>query len=429
MSPSHESQERDLIVPDTQPVALAGGRIGSLDFIRGIAVMGILAANIHAFGQPMLASIYPAAFAVDHSPSEDWMWAAQLVLIDGKMRGLFALLFGAGLYLFIEKAWASGASRVLQIKRLGWLAVFGLIHFYFIWQGDILFAYAASGLVLTLVFLDLSARSQLVLGVLGMIAGAILYMTSLGFMQSVVDAGEPDNEALAGVYTAFVEVADEEIADNLAELEIKQDGTYGEYVGHMFEVHGGDPFWGVLDLPFEIMPFMLLGMALYRMGLFEGRFNRRKQVLWGWVMLLAGGALTAIIAVMTLQNGLTYYATLAAKAGWTVLPRAAMVVGLAFLLSAYATREGGWLHARVSAAGRAAFTNYLGTSIVLLPVFSPWGLDLFGVLGRTELYMVVLAAWVVMLLWSKPWLDRFRYGPLEWLWRCLTYGKVFAITR
>ena len=429
MSPSHESEHPHPIVPDTQPVALAGGRIGSLDFIRGIAVMGILAANIHAFGQPMLASIYPAAFAVNHSPAEDWMWAAQLVLIDGKMRGLFALLFGAGLYLFIEKAWASGASRVLQVKRLAWLAVFGLIHFYFIWQGDILFAYAVSGLVVTLVFLDLSARSQLVLGVLGMIAGAILYMTSLGFMQSVVDAGEPDNEALAGVYTAFVEVADEEIADNLAELEIKQDGSYGDYLGHMFEVHGGDPFWGVLDLPFEIIPFMLLGMALYRMGLFEGQFNRRKQVLWGWVMLLAGGALTAIIAVLTLQNGLTYYATLAAKAGWTVLPRAAMVVGLAFLLSAYAMPEGGWLRARVSAAGRAAFTNYLGTSIVLLPVFSPWGLDMFGDLGRTELYLVVLAAWVVMLLWSKPWLDRFRYGPLEWLWRCLTYGKLFALKR
>ena len=92
-------------------------------------------------------------------------------------------------------------------------------------------------------------------------------------------------------------------------------------------------------------------------------------------------------------------------------------------------RASGWLAERISAAGRAAFTNYLGTSIVMLVLFHGWGVGLYGALGRTELHLVTLAAWVLMLAWSKPWLERFRFGPLEWLWRCLTYLRVFPLRR
>ncbi len=102
---------------------------------------------------------------------------------------------------------------------------------------------------------------------------------------------------------------------------------------------------------------------------------------------------------------------------------------LAALLALWGAGKKGWLGERVVATGRMAFSNYLGTSFVLLFVFSPWALDLFGVLNRPQLYLVVLAVWVLMLLWSKPWLERFRYGPLEWLWRCLTYGRMFALRR
>jgi hypothetical protein len=111
------------------PVA-ASARIGTLDFIRGLAVMGILAANIVAFGQPMEAYMYPAAFKVDAGDPGGWMWIAQFILIDGKMRGLFTLLFGAGLYLFMEKAWARGATRWFQVWRLAILMVSANAHEY-----------------------------------------------------------------------------------------------------------------------------------------------------------------------------------------------------------------------------------------------------------------------------------------------------------
>jgi len=94
-------------------------RIETLDFIRGLAVMGILAANIIAFGQPFNAYIFPEAFIGDPGDPGGWQWLAQYVLVDGKMRGLFTLLFGAGMYLFMERTWARGGTRWLQMWRSG----------------------------------------------------------------------------------------------------------------------------------------------------------------------------------------------------------------------------------------------------------------------------------------------------------------------
>jgi uncharacterized protein len=76
-----------------------------------------------------------------------------------------------------------------------------------------------------------------------------------------------------------------------------------------------------------------------------------------------------------------------------------------------------------------AFSNYIGTSLIMLVVFQSWGLGRFGALERPQLYLVMLAAWAIMLAWSKPWLARFRYGPLEWLWRCLTYARMVPLMR
>ena len=106
-----------------------------------------------------------------------------------------------------------------------------------------------------------------------------------------------------------------------------------------------------------------------------------------------------------------------------------MVLGMAALLVEYSKTASGWFVERVSAAGRAAFTNYLGTSIVMMVVFQGWGLGLFGELNRPMLYMVTALTCGLMLAWSKPWLERYRFGPLEWLWRCLTYRKVFALRK
>ena len=404
----------------------SSGRLDSLDYVRGLAVMGIILANIMAMGQPFSAYMYPAAFTVDHSRLEDWLWGAQLVLVDGKMRGLFTLLFGAGIYLFMEKAWAKGATRWLQLRRLAWLGLFGLLHYYLIWRGDILFSYAVSGLIAVVFFLDLKPKTQLVLGLLGYVAGGIFYAVSMIFMQVTVDGPAPDSAALADVRGSFLEQAASDLADGRAETVLRQDGSYVDYARHNLHEHTGDPVFNVIFFAFETLPLVLIGMAFYRFGLFSGSVSQR-SLRWAWISLVTGAALTALVAGWMVTNGLTYYATLAAHTGWSHFPRLLMVLGLLVVLTHWAGQHHGWLKDRIVAAGRCAFTNYLGTSIVLLLVFGNWGLDLFGRLGRTELYLVAVAMWVLILAWSKPWLGRFRFGPLEWLWRCLTYGRLFPL--
>ena len=410
-----------------KPVA-STDRIGSLDFIRGIAVMGILAANIVAFGQPFQAYMYPDAFLTGHDDSSNWMWIVQFILVDGKMRGLFTLLFGAGMYLFLERAWARGSGIPLQARRLGWLLLFGLVHFFLIWRGDILVLYALSGFA-ALLFVKLKAKTQMHLGILGYIAGGLVYALLFGPLYFVAETPLGKNVAFVELAETLGEAKALEIADGVSEAAIIQNGSWFDFVGHNFAVHGLDPFSMIFVFAFETVPLILLGMALYRMGLFSGGFAPGRQRMWGWLGVIGGTLVTIPIALWGASTGPSYWGSLAALTAFSFLPRLPVVVGLAALLALWGAHANGWLGRRIKAAGRAAFTNYLGTSILMLFVFHGWAGGLYGELNRPQLYIVVASTWVLMLLWSKPWLDRFRFGPLEWLWRCLTYGERFPLKR
>jgi uncharacterized protein len=410
------------------PVA-AADRIETLDFIRGIAVMGILAANIVAFGQPFDAYMYPAAFLTDPGDPGGWGWIAQFVLIDGKMRGLFTLLFGAGMYLFMEKAWARGGTRWLQAWRLLILLGFGMIHFFFIWPGDILTYYAIFGLMV-LGAMGWSAKTQLRIGLLGYGLGVLFYaaMLTMPFVVADTPFGESTPE-LKAERAGLAEEVETLLAEAAPVNQAIAAGDYAAVVMHRITEEWWEP---LANLPFfflETVPLMLLGMALYRMGFFAGAWDRGRMLRWGWIGLIAGAAMHLAIALLVQLYGFSYWSTLAGFVAWTPLPRLGMILGLAALLVVYSPAATGWLGERVRAAGRAAFSNYLGTSILMLFVFHGWALGLFGQLNRPQLYLVVVLTCALMLAWSKPWLDRFNYGPLEWLWRCLTYRRVFALRR
>lgn len=410
------------------PLALSSERIASLDFIRGIAVLGILVPNIIAFGQPMTAYMYPGAFTTPHGAVEDWMWVAQFVLFDGKMRGLFTLLFGVGVVLFLDRAEQRGGGMELQVRRLFWLGLFGLLHYYLLWRGDILFTYAVAGLLL-LPFLTLNPMRQLILGVLGYCAGTLAYGAMFGWMARVADGEMATAPAMSELRTEFLASKATDLADGRLETQLIANGDYFGFVTHNLSAHSLDPLIMVLFFAFETIPLMLVGAALYRMGLFGGAWPAARVRRWAWAGLLAGTALTIPIALTARDEGLTYYGTLAAFSGWSMLPRLPVIIGLAALLALWAPHATGWLGRSLTAAGRTAFSNYLGTSMLMVLVFHGWAGGLFGALTRAELYLVVLAAWAVMLAWPGWWLARFRYGPLEWLWRCLTYGQRFPLRR
>lgn len=406
----------------------AAERIDTLDFIRGLAVMGILAANIVAFGQPMMAYFTPGKFLVPAGDPDGWMWIAQFILVDGKMRGLFTLLFGAGMYLFMEKAWARGATRWLQAWRLVILLGFGLFHFYFIWFGDILSLYALVGLIV-LACLKWSIKTQLWVGLAGYMLGVVFYaFTVFPWLVTGTALGDSSPE-MAEMRDGMRAEMQSQIAEQAPVNEAIASGDYAALVAHRIGEQGLEPFTNVFLFGFETLPLMLIGIALYRIGFFSGAIAREKLVLWGWTGMIAGGLAHLAIGLLMQADGFSPFGTQAAFLGMSALPRLWMVIGLAALLVAYAPSATGWLGDRVRAAGRAAFTNYLGTSVVMMFLFHGWALGLFGQLNRPQLYVVVVLAWVLMLAWSKPWLDRYRYGPLEWLWRCLTYRTVFPLRK
>jgi len=135
-----------------------------------------------------------------------------------------------------------------------------------------------------------------------------------------------------------------------------------------------------------------------------------------------------LLGLMTLDSGFDqrsiYFGSIVASEPFRMFG----VVGYA-ALAMLAMRPGGWLTTRLAAVGRAAFSNYLGTSILVTAIFYGWGLGLFAQVSRAPIYLVAPLVWGLMLLWSKPWLDRFAFGPLEWLWRSLARWRFQPMRR
>jgi uncharacterized protein len=169
-------------------------------------------------------------------------------------------------------------------------------------------------------------------------------------------------------------------------------------------------------------------MAALRNGFLTGDWadsRYRRIALIGFAIAIPAYSL---LAWLLWADGFTVPMLVALSMAATVPLRPVMIVAVAALIILL-TRSGGALVERIAAAGRAAFTNYLGTSILMTGLFYGWGLGWFGTMSRIELWPVVLAMWVLMLTWSKPWLDRFQYGPFEWLWRSLSRRSLQPMRR
>jgi len=173
---------------------------------------------------------------------------------------------------------------------------------------------------------------------------------------------------------------------------------------------------------------MLLGMAGLRSGFLTGAWDRRLYARIAWMGILAGGAAEAAIAGWTMHTG---FSPLAVFADYMLVSspfRLVMAGGYAALIILLGWHTGSIVR-RIAAAGRAAFTNYLGTSLIASALFYGYGLGLYGRLDRVEAWLIAPVVWALMLAWSKPWLDRFRYGPFEWLWRSLARGAFQPMRR
>ncbi|HUQ13956.1 MAG TPA: DUF418 domain-containing protein [Novosphingobium sp.] len=388
-------------------------RLVALDFVRGVAVLGILLLNIVGFAWPEIVYVSPRAPTGPVSAADDWTYLTIFVLADGKFRGLFSLLFGASLLLFVGRAEAAGRDGGrLQARRLGWLALFGLAHYFLLWWGDILFLYAVCG------FVALALRAwpprRLVRWALGIYAAGVLALGAL------TGAGLADRTgALEREYAA----------EARHELVVTQ-RSWPAMVAESLSENLAEPLVTVAISWFETVPLMLLGMALFKSGLFAGGWSDARLRRWALRGIASGLIVTLGIAAVMWREGFPLTLTLFLWLSPAALGRLPMVIGYAALLVLAARQfAGSALGERLVACGRMAFSNYLGTSLLMTFVFHGWGLGLFARYGRLELLGFVVLGWIVMLAWSKPWLAQFRYGPLEWAWRSLTYGRVEPLRR
>ena len=211
--------------------------------------------------------------------------------------------------------------------------------------------------------------------------------------------------------------------------------SWPDHVAHMLRDSWTDPLITVSYTWFETIPLMLIGMALFKSGMFKaglfaGSWDAARLRRWAWWGVGSGLVLTLPLAWWLWREQFALPLTLFVWLGPAAMGRLASTIGYATLAVLLARRfADSALGERLVACGRMAFSNYIATSLVMTFIFHGWGLGLFARFGRFELMGFVLLGWALMLGWSKPWLARFRFGPLEWLWRSLTYGRIAPFRR
>ncbi|WP_188055813.1 DUF418 domain-containing protein [Sphingosinithalassobacter sp. CS137] len=398
-------------------------RIQSLDVVRGVAVMGILTMNIVAFSMPMAAYMNPAAFG-GTTGADLWAYLINFVLFDGKMRGLFSFLFGASTLLVIERATAREVNPArVHYSRMFWLLLFGLAHLYLLWWGDILALYALVGLLLWF-FRKLRVSRLIIVGVLLLLVQclivALIPLSVQGYKSGAFTGG--DMAAAAEGLRALREGFGVPPADAINEQLALYRGSYGAILANRFELFALGPINALFVMGAETLAYMLFGMAAFKTGMLSGAWARSSY--WKWVAIGFGIGIPAyaMLGWYMVDQDFSMFSVTVAVMALPTLFRPVMILGWAALI--ILLMRDGWLTQRIAAAGRMAFTNYLMTTILCTTFFYGYGLGWFGYLSRAEIYVVVAVVWLLMLLWSKPWLERFRYGPFEWLWRSLSRARL-----
>ena len=390
-----------------------------LDFLRGVAVLGILAINVTGFWGPSLATFSPAIPHVEPG-SEDW-FAFAFVVFEGKMRALFSILFGASMVLFADAAERRGLDPDrAQVRRLLWLMVIGYLHFALLWWGDILLPYALCGMgALLLRQLPPAHIGGLAIAfyLLSQTVEALLDLPGI-FIEQAVLAGTASAADMAQQAAMM-----QRIAASVAEDSAVLNAGFLEAI-HLKLTHSAlQPFTVTLSTFTETLPLMLLGMALVRGGFFATWRARHLCLVAGCGVIL-GGIPTVLAGQWLSAHNWPPRAMFAAIEHGMAIPHLLMALGYAagLVLLFPLLRDSGACRALV-AAGRCAFSNYIGTTVLMGAIFSGWGLGLGPELPRMWLPAFVLLGWAAMLSWPHWWLSRHAQGPLEALWRKLALSR------
>jgi uncharacterized protein len=383
-------------------------RLAALDIARGFAVMGILAMNIIAFALPQPAYFNPSAMGQPNT-ADMISWLIAFVLVDGKMRGLFSLLFGASMLLAMDNAEMAGRNgQRAQIARCLSLGAIGLAHYLLLWWGDILMLYALAGLIA----MRFTGKQPLDLIKLAFACFGLQFLILIAAM--LLLGNSPDMLGYMG--QAGSSVIEEEIAI-----------TQGGWFPMLLHKAKDTPSWlvmGTTIMTCEALGFMLLGMAMLKSGFLTGRWSAEQYKQTARHCFSIGLPIMLLLGAWVIWSGFAVYTTFNAVFTWSFPMRIPLAVGYAALIFFLVRNKPDTpLRQRLSAVGRMSMSNYILTSIIMTMLFYGWGLGWFAKVERSALYALLPFMWGLMLIWSPIWLRYYRHGPMEWLWRSLELGK------
>jgi uncharacterized protein len=395
-------------------------RVLSLDILRGVAVLGILVMTIQSYAMPWAASINPTVFE-NLEDINFYIWLLSHLFADEKFLAIFSMLFGATIILISQKARKEHLrSGDLQYRRFFWLFVIGVFHAYLLWAGDILVMYAICGFFM-FVFRSKKKEYLFRAGLIFLFIGSVLkfifaYSIPLWepgqFETFKAEVWSPDSQAIA-----------EEIDYYTSSWERQMLVRAPQAFKMQTKVFISETFWRVSGL-------ILLGMGLYKKGVFTAKQSNKflsKLTIYGisvGLPLVVGGVILDFHDRWDFEKSYFYYAQFNY---WGSVAMAIGYVGLIVLLCKAGTKN--FLAKKMAAVGQMAMTNYIMQSIICTYAFYGHGLALFGDLDRAAQAVAVISIWVFQIAFSSIWLSYFQYGPFEWLWRSLSYGKIQRVVK
>ena len=406
-------------------------RIQTIDILRGLAIFGILLVNMEMFNQSMLnmiAQLKTPATLLDQLAR--WFVA---FFGEGKFYSTFSFLFGLGMAIQFGRAQERGARfGRFWLRRMEVLLGFGLIHAYLIWPGDILILYSVLGAGL-LLWRHARPRTLLIWALVFLLLPLVINAALLGL--TMLARLAPEGEAM------MTQVFDQQIA-NYRDLAVQADHIYAtgsfaqataQRARDMIIMYMAWPF-----MAFNVWAMMLLGVYAGKRRIFHDLTNHlpliRRVWLWGLIVGVVGNFLFVYFGHIS-NRTIPSPQLLASLVGQTFGAPALALFYMATLTllaergrlwQAQATAlENVWRRrlAPLSLAGRMALTNYLMQSVICTTLFYGYGFGLYGRVGIAGGIALTLAIYAVEIVWSGWWLSRFRFGPAEWLWRTLTYGR------
>ncbi|WP_425481948.1 DUF418 domain-containing protein [Lysobacter panacisoli] len=393
-------------------------RLHNLDVLRGFALLGILLMNVEFFGRPLAdldAGVDPNQAPFDHALS--WL---VYVFVQGKFWILFSLLFGMGFALMGERARAAGRNfTAVYLRRSLALLAIGLAHAVLIWSGDILITYAIGALLL-LLFRDVTPRAQGAWGA-ALFGVPALLMIALAMLLLAINAvaGLDEGGLVDGAELARMQAA------RAAEVAAYAEGSWWQATRMRVDYLLGNIGETLIFEVFALGMF-LVGAWLLRSGAIAQ--PQRHAALYRW---LRYGALPVGLAMAVASGSITATFDWVHDSARSMFAAALMLLAspllslgyLALVIGALQTTRGQRVFGVLAPAGRMALTNYLVQSLIGTWIFYGYGLGLWGQVPRRWQLLGVLVVFALQVVFSRWWLERFRQGPVEWLWRACTYGR------